>query len=81
MTNSKGDASRTTQLSQRLQAFHEDADDVALVRGEYELIVWDFDQGTPLARFDVFEVMEQVDGLADAAGAAEEDMADGFARG
>lgn len=64
-----------------LQAFHEDADNVAIVRGEDELIVGDVNQGTPLAGFDVFEVVEQVDGLADAAGAAEEDMADGFAGG
>lgn len=44
-------------------------------------MIGDVDQRAPLAGFDVFEIVEQVDGLADAAGAAEQDMADGFASG
>lgn len=69
------------QAISRLQAFHEDADDVTLVGGKDELIIGDVDQRAPLAGFDVFKVMEQMDGLADAARAAEEDMANGFAGG
>ncbi|ESA33509.1 hypothetical protein N836_01695 [Leptolyngbya sp. Heron Island J] len=42
-------------------------------------MVGDVDERAPLAGLDVFEVVEQVDSLADAAGAAEQNMADGFA--
>ncbi|ESA36836.1 hypothetical protein N836_06235 [Leptolyngbya sp. Heron Island J] len=42
-------------------------------------MVRDFDQGTPVAGFDIAKVMEQVDGLADIAGMTEQDMADGAA--
>ena len=53
----------------------------ALVGGENDLLVGELYEGAPLADFDVAQVVEQVAGLVNVGGGAEEYVADGAAVG
>ena len=53
-----------------LQTPHENANHLLGLGPQDELLVGHGDEGAPLAGFHIAQVVEQVDGLANAAGAA-----------
>ena len=64
-----------------LRAFCQETNNVTRIGGQNQPVIGNLDQGAPMAGFHIAQIVQQVNGLPNAARAAQQNMANRITRG